>query len=92
RYADRIVLTSDNPRTEDPELIIRDILGGIKNRAKATIEPDRAAAIAGAIRTARMDDIVLIAGKGHEQVQEIAGKRLPFSDQHVVRNLLKDRP
>ena len=91
RYADNIILTSDNPRSENPDLIIRDILGGIKNRAKVIVEPDRATAIAGAIQAAATGDIVLIAGKGHENVQEIAGKRLPFSDQQHVRNLLEDR-
>jgi len=91
RYADSIILTSDNPRSENPDLIIREILAGIKNSATVTIEPDRKTAIAGAIQAAAPGDVVLIAGKGHETCQEIAGKRLPFSDQQIVRTLLEDR-
>ena len=90
-YADHIILTSDNPRSENPELIIKGILGGIKNSVQVTIETDRAAAIAHAVSAAGADDIVLIAGKGHEQYQEIAGRRLPFSDQQTVRSLLEGR-
>ena len=91
RYADHIILTSDNPRSENPDLIIRDILGGIQNSGQVTVVADRAAAITHAAHAAGANDIVLIAGKGHEDYQEIAGRRLPFSDQQIVRKLLEDR-
>ena len=76
--ADRVVLTSDNPRGEDPLAIIEQIRLGISGACE--IEADRAKAIEAAIATAAPADVVLIAGKGHEGFQEIAGRRLPFSD------------
>ena len=78
RHADRLLLTSDNPRGEDPQAILAAIRAGVS--APNELEPDRAAAIARAIGTASAADVVLLAGKGHETYQEIAGKRLPFSD------------
>lgn len=78
RLADQALVTSDNPRSEDPLQIIRQI--GLPDA-----EPDRAAAIARAIAQAQPNDVVLIAGKGHESYQEIAGRRLPFSDAAVAR-------
>ncbi len=83
--ADRIFVTSDNPRFESPESIVNDVLAGFEFPAKATVEPDRAAAIMQAISTSGPGDVVLIAGKGHEAWQETAGKRIPFSDEAVVR-------
>jgi len=86
RLADRIVLTSDNPRGEDPLAIIEQIRRGVQptRAADCTVEPDRAAAIAAAVAAAHPEDVVLIAGKGHEEYQEIAGRRLPFSDAQVA--------
>jgi UDP-N-acetylmuramyl tripeptide synthase len=84
RLADRAVVTSDNPRSEDPLKIIQAIRGGISGNCE--IEADRAKAIAAAIDGADDADVVLIAGKGHENYQEIAGKRLPFSDAAVARD------
>ncbi|MCX8087616.1 MAG: UDP-N-acetylmuramoyl-L-alanyl-D-glutamate--2,6-diaminopimelate ligase [Rhodocyclaceae bacterium] len=78
RRADRVVLTSDNPRGEDPAAIIEQIRTGMKTAP--LIEPDRAAAIRAAVREAGARDVILVAGKGHEPYQEIAGRRLPFSD------------
>lgn len=78
RHADHAVITSDNPRGEDPQAIIADIVKGV--RGGYSIEPDRALAIREAIRAARAGDIVLLAGKGHERYQEVGGKRHPFSD------------
>ena len=78
RHADSIVVTSDNPRGEDPAAIIAEITAAIPVAHEA-IE-DRRTAIARAIASARPEDVVLIAGKGHETYQEIAGRRLPFSD------------
>lgn len=87
QLADRVVITSDNPRTEPPEQIVEDILQGCES-ASPQIEVDRAAAIALAISEAACGDTVLIAGKGHEDYQEIQGARLPFSDlQHAVEHL-----
>ncbi|MBI3937919.1 MAG: UDP-N-acetylmuramoyl-L-alanyl-D-glutamate--2,6-diaminopimelate ligase [Betaproteobacteria bacterium] len=87
RLADRVILTSDNPRDEDPRAIIADIAEG--TRGEYAAEPDRAAAIFQALREARTGDIVLIAGKGHETYQEIRGARHPFSDAEVAQAGLK---
>jgi len=83
--ADEVVLTSDNPRTEDPQAIIAMIRAGIDEAQPVLIEPDRARAIADAIARADSQDIILLAGKGHETYQEIEGVRHPFSDQAQVR-------
>lgn len=91
RGADEIVLTSDNPRSENPEGIIRMIRQGIPEGRAAHIEPDRAKAIAYAVAKAAAADMVLIAGKGHETYQEINGVRSPFSDQQHVRDALNQR-
>ncbi len=84
--ADAVVVTSDNPRTEDPETIINDIVAGFSHRGSAAIEiePDRPRAIESAIRKARKDDIVLIAGKGHEDYQIIGTEKHHFSDKEVA--------
>lgn len=89
RLADQVIVTSDNPRGEPPERIIGDILTGFVDAARACIEVDRAQAIARAIREASAGDLILIAGKGHEDYQEIAGHRLPFSDQACARSALE---
>ncbi len=83
RLADRVVVTSDNPRSEDPLAIIADITGALDTRSLA-IEPDRQRAITEAITRADRRDVILIAGKGHETYQEVAGQRLPFSDIDVA--------
>lgn len=89
RLADAVVVTSDNPRYESPDSIINDILGGMERPRESRVESDRAAAIFRAIRDSRPGDIVLIAGKGHEAWQEVAGRRIPFSDEAVVRAALE---
>ena len=88
RLADRLVVTSDNPRSEDPMAIVDAILGGIDNsrRRSMTAEPDRKTAIEFALREANEGDVVIIAGKGHETTQEIKGVKHPFDDREVVRN------
>jgi UDP-N-acetylmuramoyl-L-alanyl-D-glutamate--2,6-diaminopimelate ligase len=85
--ADAIVLTNDNPRTEDPQQIFSDTLTGFtaKERAVVCIEPDRGRAITAALCGAGAQDVVLIAGKGHEQVQVIGDQRLHFADADVAR-------
>jgi UDP-N-acetylmuramoyl-L-alanyl-D-glutamate--2,6-diaminopimelate ligase len=89
RLADRAVLTSDNPRSEDPLRIISQIEAGMQNRHH--VEADRARAIELAIAQAEPADVVLVAGKGHENYQEVAGKRLPFSDAALARAALARR-
>ena len=89
RLADEVIVTSDNPRSEDPHTIITDILAGIT--AQCAIAPDRSQAIRAAIASARAGDVVLVAGKGHEQYQEIAGIKHPHSDAAVVRAALAER-
>ena len=88
KLADRLVVTSDNPRSEDPMAIIEAILGGIDgNRRQSTaVEPDRRKAIEYALREAGEGDVVIIAGKGHETTQEVKGVKHPFDDREVVRN------
>ncbi|MCC5807844.1 MAG: UDP-N-acetylmuramoyl-L-alanyl-D-glutamate--2,6-diaminopimelate ligase [Opitutales bacterium] len=82
--ADRLFVTSDNPRTEDPARIIRDILGGMDNPERAAVDPDRAAAIAAACAAAGEGDLVVVAGKGHEDYQIIGTEKTPFSDRREV--------
>jgi UDP-N-acetylmuramoyl-L-alanyl-D-glutamate--2,6-diaminopimelate ligase len=86
RLADRAIVTSDNPRSEPPRAIIEAVIAGA--HPNYHVEEDRATAIFRAIREAGPGDIVLIAGKGHESYQEIAGVRLPFSDAEVARTAL----
>ena len=84
--ADVVVLTTDNPRHEDPRAIAAEIWAGVPSaRARWIVELDRARAIEVAIAMAGPTDVVVIAGKGHEQVQEISGEILPFSDAEVAR-------
>jgi UDP-N-acetylmuramoyl-L-alanyl-D-glutamate--2,6-diaminopimelate ligase len=89
--SDFVVLTSDNPRSEDPLAIINDALVGLqRSGAKYSIENDRRAAIHLAIGEARADDIVLIAGKGHEQVQITRIGTVPFDDTQIAAEALRD--
>jgi UDP-N-acetylmuramoyl-L-alanyl-D-glutamate--2,6-diaminopimelate ligase len=88
RLADISVITSDNPRGEEPRAIVDQIVAGAHSNYH--VEIDRAAAIYLALREARPDDVVLIAGKGHEAYQEIAGRRLPFSDVDVASSVLEE--
>jgi len=89
RLADRVVVTSDNPRSEDPLTIIAAIRSGMQQTP--VIEADRARAIAQAITQADTRDVILLAGKGHEPYQEIAGVRLPFSDIDTAKSALARR-
>ncbi len=82
--SDVVIVTSDNPRTEDPAAIISDVLQGISDRSKVIIEADRAKAIQNGIERARPGDIVLIAGKGHEEYQVIGKNKIHFSDKEEV--------
>ena len=91
RLADFSVVTSDNPRTEDPDAIIRQIGAGMSPDGARTVLADRKRAISEALRDARSGDVVVIAGKGHEAVQILGTRRVPFDDREVVRELLKSR-
>jgi UDP-N-acetylmuramoyl-L-alanyl-D-glutamate--2,6-diaminopimelate ligase len=89
RLADRVVVTSDNPRSEEPQAIVAAILAGMQTRP--AVEADRGAAIRAAITQADARDVILLAGKGHEPYQEIAGVRLPFSDRATASDALAQR-
>jgi UDP-N-acetylmuramoyl-L-alanyl-D-glutamate--2,6-diaminopimelate ligase len=88
--ADRVVVTSDNPRHEDPQAIIDATLAGIEPRYRGAVrvEPDRRAAIELAIRDAHPGDVIVIAGKGHETTQTIGDTATPFDDRAVAREVL----
>jgi UDP-N-acetylmuramoyl-L-alanyl-D-glutamate--2,6-diaminopimelate ligase len=89
--ADLTIFTSDNPRSEDPERIIDEMLAGVTDRDRVVIEPDRAAAITRAVNLARPGDTVTIAGKGHELGQEAAGVTRPFDDRVAARHAAGER-
>ena len=83
----QVIITSDNPRTEDPLAIIADIRKGIPEGCMCLVEPDRAAALELAASLAEPGDIVLAAGKGHENYQEINGVKYPFDDRQIIRGI-----
>ncbi|MGI8752613.1 MAG: UDP-N-acetylmuramoyl-L-alanyl-D-glutamate--2,6-diaminopimelate ligase [Acidimicrobiales bacterium] len=89
RLADLSVVTSDNPRSEDPEAIIAAIVAGAPSKHRLVVEVDRAAAIATAIAAAGPGDVVVVAGKGHEKGQDIGGRILPFDDAATARTALE---
>lgn len=86
--SDKVFVTDDNPRSEDPAAIVSDIVAGFAAPEQVTVIHDRAEAIRKAIQSASADDLVLVAGKGHEAYQEVAGKKHPFSDAEQVRQVL----
>jgi UDP-N-acetylmuramoyl-L-alanyl-D-glutamate--2,6-diaminopimelate ligase len=90
RIADRVVVTSDNPRSEDPTAIVEAVLAGIEGaaRERVAVEVDREAAIEHVLRSAEAGDIVVIAGKGHETGQTVSGATRPFDDRDVARRIL----
>jgi UDP-N-acetylmuramoyl-L-alanyl-D-glutamate--2,6-diaminopimelate ligase len=91
RHADMLVVTDDNPRMEDADAIIRQIVLGVTDTGKLIVERDRARAIALAVASAAPGDVVMIAGKGHENYQDIKGQKLPFSDVAHARAALQKR-
>ena len=92
KYADRVIVTSDNPRTEDPEAIIAEIRAGMdaKMRAKSLYLADRREAIRTAMMTAPEGAVILVAGKGHEDYQIIGHTKFHFDDREVVREIFKE--
>jgi UDP-N-acetylmuramoyl-L-alanyl-D-glutamate--2,6-diaminopimelate ligase len=92
RLADVVIVTDDNPRGEDGDAIAAQIVAGMRAPQRAIVERDRARAIDMAIAQARTGDVVLIAGKGHETYQEVAGAKRPFDDLRVARAALEARP
>ena len=91
RDAQHAVLTSDNPRSEDPLRILQQMVAGLSHPEQALVEADRARAIALAVQRADARDVVLIAGKGHEDYQEVLGVKRPFSDLAQARTALAQR-
>jgi murE/murF fusion protein len=91
QQADHVVLTSDNPRDEAPCFILSQILAGVTGHDEVDVIEDRADAIASALREAAPQDVVLIAGKGHETTQEVAGKKTPFADADHAQAALSRR-
>jgi UDP-N-acetylmuramoyl-L-alanyl-D-glutamate--2,6-diaminopimelate ligase len=89
--SDFVVATSDNPRSEDPMAILAEIEPGLKSTGcRYIVEPDRAAAIGVALREAAAGDVVLLAGKGHEKEQVLAGSTIPFDDTQIALSALND--
>ena len=92
RLADRVVVTSDNPRTEDPDRILGDVVAGIPDGTDLRVEGDRATAIGEAIAAASAADLVLIAGKGHEDYQILGTEKVHFDDREQAELALRRRP
>ncbi|MCF6254018.1 MAG: UDP-N-acetylmuramoyl-L-alanyl-D-glutamate--2,6-diaminopimelate ligase, partial [Thiomicrorhabdus sp.] len=84
RFADETMVTSDNPRSESPEQIVAHIMAGFQQPDRVQVVLDRAQAIERVLSQATSEDVVLIAGKGHETYQEINGTKIPFQDEAVV--------
>lgn len=91
RLADQVVITSDNPRTEDPQRILDDVVAGLPSGVTARVEPDRAIAIATTIAAAAPGDLVLIAGKGHEDYQILGTTKIHFDDREEAEKALRAR-
>jgi UDP-N-acetylmuramoyl-L-alanyl-D-glutamate--2,6-diaminopimelate ligase len=87
QLADELVITDDNPRTEDGVAIVTDILAGLADPARARVERDRAAAVRQALAAAQTGDVILVAGKGHEEVQIVGAEQRPFSDRRLLAEL-----
>ena len=90
KASDLVIITSDNPRSEDPLAIISQIVAGLESPGRAVVQPDRRLAIGAAVREARPGDVVLILGKGHESGQEFARHTVPFDDRQVAQEALEE--
>jgi len=91
KFSDRVILTSDNPRSEEPAAILREMAAGLPKGAAVQKIENRAEAIRAAVRSAGPGDVVLVAGKGHEEIQEIRGEKIPFSDRREVEKALAEK-
>ncbi len=91
-HADRVILTNDNPRTDDPLTILAEIRTGLQNPSAATTLPNRAEAIATAVAGSAPGDVVVVAGKGHEDYQIVGAERRPFDDLEHLKKALQQRP
>lgn len=91
RLSDIVIVTSDNPRKEDPQAIIEDVLHGIRRKKNLYVEVDRLKAIKKAFSLARKEDVILVAGKGHEDYQIFKDRTIHFSDREIVRKILSGR-
>ena len=89
--ADQVIVTSDNPRTEDPQQILADVVAGIPADTNLTVDVDRGSTIANAIAAAASDDLVLIAGKGHEDYQILGTTKIHFDDREEAEKALRAR-
>jgi UDP-N-acetylmuramoyl-L-alanyl-D-glutamate--2,6-diaminopimelate ligase len=87
---DEVILSSDNPRSEDPDLILQDILQGVQRSGNKHVHaiPDRKEAIAYAVRLAQSGDVLVLAGKGHENYQILGGQKLHFDEREILREIL----
>ena len=85
KYSDQIIITNDNPRFENPQNIANQILVGNKKKTKVIL--DRSEAIKYAMKYSQPNDVIVVAGKGHEQYQEVAGKKIKFSDIKTINEL-----
>ncbi len=90
KFADQIILTDDNPRSEDPQQIIQDMLKGVSDQKYVQVEHDRFSALSYAVENASNKDIILIAGKGHEDYQIIGDKTIHYSDRESAMTLLEN--
>ncbi len=90
KYADLMIVTSDNPRSEDPASIITEVMAGVKNKDKALMAVDRGEAIRMAVKAAKKDDIILLAGKGHEEYQIIGDTKFDFNDAKEALKAIKE--
>jgi UDP-N-acetylmuramoyl-L-alanyl-D-glutamate--2,6-diaminopimelate ligase len=88
--SDKIILTNDNPRDELPEQIFENILKGIENKSKVIVKEDRSDALISTFLEAKKDDVILLAGKGHEITQQIGSNTLPFSDRELAKRLTEE--
>jgi UDP-N-acetylmuramoyl-L-alanyl-D-glutamate--2,6-diaminopimelate ligase len=89
--ADRVIITSDNPRTEDPQSIVQQVYQGVKNTGKVKLIIDRKKAIKDALKKAEENDTVVIAGKGHEDYQILGKRKIHFSDREEVERFFKEK-
>lgn len=90
RFADHVIITDDNPRHEDGDGIVAEILAGVTDRRRVQVQRDRALAIAAAVQAARAGDVILVAGKGHENYQIVGDCNLEYSDRDTVQQLLRE--